>query len=544
MKALLVNPELPLSLMSFQVNARMRGAKSFSPPLGLLTIAAMLPQSWEIRLVDLNCSVLTEADWQWTDIVLVSGMILHSRSLLTIVREAKNRGKFVVVGGPYVTSIPEAAMDAGTDVLVMGEAEDVLDELLQAIEKRESGKVVQGWVKPDITKTPVPRFDLINPHHYVVMAIQTSRGCPFECEFCDVINLYGRKMRYKSPTQVVTELEAIRRIGWRGDVFISDDNFIGSKAQVTPILQEIVRWSKSHGEPFTFGTQASLNLANTPDLIDLMTEANFSRVLVGVESPDRSILALNRKMQNIDNPIVESLRLLNSRGLTVIASFVIGFDGEEKGVHERIGALVEAANVGLVFVNILQALPNTKLWNRLQREGRLLPEYTRGETLSSRLNFVPSRPEAEIAQEWADAWSYLYEPRRCLRRILRSCLAMRPTRRAMALAAGNPLPSHERREGSSWSAGVADMRGFIKLVRLQGLRLPLAYHFWKQIVVMRKRNPSRLIKYMRDCAFAADMFVLRDEIQKRSAQMIRHSRTPTRSELDSAVTAERACASR
>ena len=348
----------------------------------------------------------------------------------------KKRGKFVVCGGPYVSSVPEPALEAGADVLVRGEAETVRDEILEAITARRSGVVIEASVKPDVTTSPTPRFDLLNLSNYMTMAIQTSRGCPFECEFCDVVHLYGRKMRYKTPEQISGELQALYDLGWSGLIFVSDDNFIGSKTNARTILQEMVTWSKSHGEPFGFATQASLNLAKDPELIDLMTEANFSYVLIGVESPDKSVLEHNRKMQNIENPIIESLRTINAKGLIVIASFVIGFDGEEKGVDERICALLDEAGTGLAFVNLLQAMPNTRLWNRLESEGRLLPQITSGETLASRMNFIPSRPVAEIMGEWADTWKRLYEPDRCFGRIVNGFLAMRPTRAAMGIRNG------------------------------------------------------------------------------------------------------------
>ncbi len=258
-------------------------------------------------------------------------------------------------------------------MLVRGEAETVRDEILEAISSRRSGVVIEAPSKPDVTTSPIPRFDLLNLSSYMIMSIQTSRGCPFDCEFCDVVQLYGRKMRYKAPEQICGELQALYDLGWSGMILVSDDNFIGSKTHARTILQEMLTWSKSHGEPFGFLTEVSLNLANEPELIDLMTEANFSHVVIGIESPDKSVLESNRKMQNVENPIVESIRTINAKGLTIFASFIIGFDGEEKGVDERICALLDEAGTGLAFLNLLQPIPNTRLWKRLELEGRLLP---------------------------------------------------------------------------------------------------------------------------------------------------------------------------
>lgn len=517
MKLLLLNPHLPLSLMSFPQSCYIMGVKSFTPPLGLITVAAMLPANWEIKLVDLNCSDLSDEHWQWAEIILISGMLLQSQSLLELIRESRTRGKFVVCGGPYVSSVPDPALEAGADVLVRGEAEDVIGEILEAIVERRSGKLIQSTEKPDMTNSPVPRFDLLSLYDYMSMSIQTSRGCPFECEFCDVVHLYGRKMRYKTPEQVTRELDALYNAGWKHFVFVSDDNFIGSRTNARAILGEINTWNESHGKPFSYSTQASLNLANDPDLIDLMTQANFSYVLVGVESPDRSVLEHNRKMQNIENPIVESLRVLNARGLTVIASFVIGFDGEEKDVDERICALLDASGTALVWVNLLQAMPNTRLWNRLESEGRLLPHDTSGETLASRMNFVPSRPAAQIMQEWSRSWNRIYEPHRCLDRILKSLLSMRPTRRALGLVEEKSQANGGNRIPKSNGEAIQHLKQFGRMVLLMGLRPPTLFQFWKNILIMRKRNPSRLIRYLENCSFAANCFLLRDEIQKRSS---------------------------
>jgi radical SAM superfamily enzyme YgiQ (UPF0313 family) len=518
MKLLLLNPVTPFSLLSIPIACQMLGLKAFSPPLGLATVAALMPSTWEMRLVDLNCADVSDADWQWAETVLISGMFLQSNSLLQLVREAKKRGKFVVCGGPYVSSVPEPAMEAGSDVVVRGEAENVVNDIVTAITEARSGLVIEGSDKPDITNSPVPRFDLFDRSNYLAMAVQTSRGCPFECEFCDVINLYGRKMRYKSPEQVTAELEALRVLGWTGLVFLSDDNFIGSKKYARSILQGIVVWNKSHGEPFSFLTQASLNLAAHTDLIDLMTEANFGYVFIGIESPDESVLKLNRKTQNIENPIVESLRTFNARGLPVIASFVIGFDSEKKGVDERISALLEASGTGLAFIHMLQAMPNTKLWDRLEKEGRLLPGVTSGDSLTSKINFTPSRPEEEIMREWAGTWNLLYEPSTFLDRILRGFLAMRPTRRALGIDTSPEQVSHVMGAPPKLGTKMSEkLINAFKFIRLAGMRPPTVLKFLKHIMIMWRKNPSRLMQYLVSCEFGANMFWLRNEVRKRSA---------------------------
>jgi len=349
---------------------------------------------------------------------------------LSLVREGKARGKIVVVGGPYATAVPEPVLEAGADYVIRGEGENLVPEFLEALKTGNTRRVFESSEKPPITASPVPRFDLLRVGDYIAMAIQTARGCPYDCEFCDVISLFGRQMRCKTADQVIQELEAIYQIGWRGIVFVSDDNFIGHKAHARAVLAQLIPWMESRGYPFDFWTQASVDLGSDLEMIDLMTAANFSHVLIGVESPDESVLELNRKHQNIRHPLMESLRFINKHGLSVIASFVLGFDNERPGAGRRICEFVEAAGVPLAVLNILQAMPNTRLWNRLEREGRLFKERTSGHTTSSQLNYVPTRPETEIMAEFTDAWNYLYKPSRRLARAFRACLEMRPTRRA------------------------------------------------------------------------------------------------------------------
>ena len=336
MRALLLNPNLPRSLATLEASCKVSGFPALSPPLGLLTVAALLPQEWEFRLVDLNARHLTEADWDWADLVLISGMIIQKAGVLSLVRQAKQRGKTSVVGGPYATSLSHEVLDAGADFLVRGEGELAIPYFLAALEDNQPGGVFQEDRKPEINESPVPRFDLVNLEDYLSMGIQTSRGCPFNCEFCDVINLYGRVPRHKTPDQVLRELETLYRLGWRREVFICDDNFIGNKDQARAILQQLIPWSKNHGEPFAFWTQTSVNLGQDVPLIDLLTEANFSHVLLGVETPETDLLKQAGKYQNLQNPLAESLGNINAHGLSMLASFIIGFDGEKTGTGDRI----------------------------------------------------------------------------------------------------------------------------------------------------------------------------------------------------------------
>ena len=512
MRVLLLSPQRPETFWTMKETCKFMGKKALGPPLGLITVAALLPPSWDCRLVDVNTRPVREDEWQWADLVMISGMLVQKESLLKLTREAKERGKTVVVGGPYPTSVPQEALAAGADFLVRGEAEEIMDSLVAALEEGQPPRVFQEPGKPDMAISPVPRFDLLNLSDYVTMGIQTSRGCPFNCEFCDVVNLYGRKPRHKSPEQVIAELEAIYRLGWRSEVFICDDNFVGYQGHAQAVLEQLVPWMKEHGDPFNFLTQASVNLGQDLEMIDRLTAANFATVFVGVESSDEDILTRNRKYQNVKNPLGESLTNICANGLSLMASFMIGFDNEKKGVDERICAFAEENHLPIVVLNILQILPNTNLWDRLEKEGRLLAEHTSGDTQDLLLNYVPTRPAEEIVNEYVAAIDRLYEPSRYLDRAYHYFLTMRPTRQALKSTPkgnGNPKGSLEFRLQATL---LRDIAGLLKLIWSHGVRSAYRTQFWRQAWGIRRDNPSRLIKYLLCIAMGENMFRLREQM--------------------------------
>lgn len=483
-------------------------------------MAALLPESWNLRLIDLNCSSVTDDDWDWADMVMISGMIVQRDGMFGLIREARTRGKTVVVGGPYSTSCPEEALAEKPDFLVRGEGENTVPLLLEALADGKIGGVFSSTEKPDMTESPTPRFDLLHLPHYTTMAVQTSRGCPFDCEFCDIVNLYGRKPRYKTPDQIAEELETLYRLGWRREIFFTDDNFIGNKVYAGRTLQRLIPWMKERGEPFAFWCQASVNLGNDPAMIDLMTEANFATVFIGVESPDEEVLELNAKYQNIRHPLLESLANIKKNGLGVVASFVIGFDGERKGAGERIAAFVEESDIPFVMLNSLQVLPNSRLWDRLKKEGRLRESWTTGEVIGSRLNYAPTRPESEIMQEYLRCWEYLYEPSRYLARAYRYFQAMRPTRRALAVKNGAPPQTEPVKAKTPLRERFRDVISFLRLIWWQGIKPTHRALFWRQLAGMYRANPSRLIKYLECCANGENMFPLRELVRRRVAESL------------------------
>ncbi|MFC1836348.1 B12-binding domain-containing radical SAM protein [Thermodesulfobacteriota bacterium] len=516
MKALLVNPKSPRSFWTLDQSLKLVGKKTVLPPLGLLTVAALLPKEWELRLVDRSFQKLDAAVWDWADIILLTGMIVHREDMLHVIGEAKVKGKPVVVGGPCASSLPDEFVEAGADYVVLGEAETSLEPFLAALADGRVSGVFPAQPRPDMTTSPLPRFDLLDMDAYIDMSIQTSRGCPFECEFCDIINLYGRSPRYKSPEQVIAELECLNSLGWRGEVFICDDNFIGSKKHARGILAKLTPWLEANGKPFAFMTQTSLNLGHDPELIDRITEANFGNVFIGIESPDDEVLKLTHKYQNTKNPLEEAIHNICANGLTVVGSFVLGFDGEIKGVDQRIIALVEKTNMPAPMINLLQAAPNTALWDRLISENRLLSERTNGQTTGgNRLNFVPSRPESEIIQEYVSLTETLYEPSAFMKRAYNYYLTMRPTRAALGSKAGKAPNKMPPRAKVPTRFKLRQTMGFMAIVWRRGIVSPHRYQWWKQLLGIYRKNPSRMMGYLMALGFGENLIHMREMIRKR-----------------------------
>ena len=518
MRVLLINPEFPKSFWTLEQSCQLLGHKTLMPPLGLITLAALLPGEWELRLADLNTRQLRTEDWDWAQIVMLSGMIVQRDGLLHLIREAKARGKTVVVGGPYATSVPEEILVAGADFLVRGEAEQILPRWLAAFTAGEKQGVFAADARPEMSMSPVPRFDLLHLDDYITLGIQTSRGCPFNCEFCDIINLYGRRPRYKSPDQVLAELDALHALGWRREIFISDDNFIGNQDHARAILTKLIPWLKDRGEPFSFWTQASADLGHNLPLVDLLTAANFGNVFIGVESPDEDVLAGNRKYQNLKNPLDQSLTNICANGLAVIPSFILGFDQEKKGAGDRICAFVEKNNLPAVMLNLLQALPHTGLWNRLQSEDRLLPTGINADMINTSFNFRPTRPAAEIVGEYIRAIDYLYEPSKYLARTFRYFLTLRPTRAFTAANAGKAQGTAHKKVRVPVGARLEQLTGLLRLVWRQGIAAHYRWQFWRQLAGIYRQNPSRLKKYLTICGMGENLFRIREGVLEKAAR--------------------------
>jgi radical SAM superfamily enzyme YgiQ (UPF0313 family) len=367
MKTLLLYPQFPQSFWSYDRFMEIAGLKAVIPPLGIITVAALLPSTWDIRFYDRNVACENEADWEWCDLVILSAMIVQKSDFQSLIQKAVRLGKKVAVGGPYPTSVPQDALAAGAQFLILDEGEMTVPQFLEAMERGDTQGIFRSSEKPDVTQSPMPRFDLLRRDAYLMMAIQFSRGCPFNCEFCDIISLYGRKPRTKEPSQALAELQNLYDLGWRGSLFVVDDNFIGNQRNVKRFLRELIPWMKQHNYPFTFITEASVNLAEDDELLRLMGEAGFFAVFLGIETPDQDSLQVTRKLQNTRNPLVEACDKINKAGLLIYAGFILGFDGEKAGAGDRIQAFVEQTSIPQPMLGILQALPNTALWERLKK---------------------------------------------------------------------------------------------------------------------------------------------------------------------------------
>ena len=490
MKALLLYPLFPQTFWSYDQFMAMAGLKAVLPPLGIITVASLLPKDWEIRFCDRNVAPETTDDWEWCDIVILSAMLAQKQDFHALIHKAVQLGKKVAVGGPYPTSVPKDALDSGADYLILDEGELTISLFLAALARGESQGVFRASEKPDITTSPVPRFDLLQRDAYLMMAIQFSRGCPFNCEFCDIITLYGRKPRTKEPSQTLAELQTLYDLGWRGSIFIVDDNFIGNQRNVKRLLRELIPWMQAHNYPFTFMTEASVNLAEDAELLPLMVEAGFYAVFLGIETPDQDSLEVTQKFQNIRKPLVEACRTINQAGLLIYAGFILGFDGERTGAGDRIQAFVEETNIPQPMVGLLQALPNTALWQRLEREERLLQVSGVGGLelgdQNTLMNFTPTRPIAEIAREYVEAIWTLYEPKNYLRRCLEQCLHI-----------NSPSATRQTQHFPPSKA----FRLVTQLIWKQGIcRSELRTQFWQQLWTILRTKPRFLNMYLGLCA--------------------------------------------
>lgn len=417
MRILLVAPEFPLTYWAFQYSLPLAGKRASLPPLGLISLAALFPRDWDLKLIDLNVGPLCDDDILWSDLVLVGGMHIQTPSMHEVIKTAKRLGRRTLVGGPAPTTCPEEFSDA--DHIFQGEAEGQASRLIEMLEGCENAPRIlsqENTEKPAMALVPVPRFDLLDLRQYASMSIQYSRGCPFNCEFCDIIEIFGRHPRTKAPEQVLGELNALYDLGFRGSVFFVDDNFIGNKHEVSALLPQLIAWQASHDNPFEFYTEASINLAGDKGLMQAMVQAGFTSVFVGIETPSKEALAEVGKNQNIAVDLVEAIDTLTRNGLEVMGGFIVGFDRDTEGIFELQQEFISKLPIPLAMVGMLTCLPGTALWRRLEQEGRILTRPT-GDQFD-RPNFRPRMTEEVLISGYARLLSQIYSPEAYIKRCL------------------------------------------------------------------------------------------------------------------------------
>lgn len=481
MRALLVNPLFPDAYWSGRAALPFARRRALLPPLGLLSVAALLPPGWECRLADLNIEPLRDEPLRWADVVLVTGMLVQRASMHEVLGRCRGLGVPSVVGGPAVTALPDEFPDA--DHIVLGEAEEVVPVLASALSARNAGRIWREERKPDLASAPVPRFDLLPPRTYHHASVQFSRGCPFSCEFCDIVSLYGRKPRVKSPAQVVAELEAIRRTGFEGSVFFVDDNFIGNRVAVRAVLPQIAAWRRRTRAPLDFYTEASMNLAEDPPLVEAMVHAGFNAVFLGIETPNPEALRETGKLQNLAHDPLERVRALMERGLDVWGGFILGFDKDGPDIFDRMIEFVRAAAIPYAMVGLLAAPPGTPLWQRLLGEGRL--RSGAGIECGDQFgltNVVHRLPVPQIVDGYRRVMETLYAPANYFARCR------------------DNLTQWADREEARRAVSLADLRTALRAIVAQGIRAPYRREYWRFLSWTLLHEPRKLARALAQAA--------------------------------------------
>ncbi|MBA7619716.1 Hopanoid C-2 methylase [subsurface metagenome] len=427
MKILLVYPQYPDTFWSFRYALKFIAKKASLPPLGLLTVAAMLPAEWEKKLVDMNVSSLTDDDINWADYVFLSAMAVQQDSVKEVIARCKKLGTRLVAGGPFFTTANEEF--DGVDHFVLGEAEVTLPPFLRDLERGCARHIYTSKERPDITKTPVPLWSLIDRKKYSSMSVQYSRGCPFNCEFCDIIVLNGHKPRTKDKEQVLAELDALYRLGWRAGVFIVDDNFIGNRRKLKlEILPAVIAWMETRKYPFALSTEASINMADDEKLMQLMTEAGFNTVFVGIETPNEESLVECNKSQNQNRDLVASVKKIQNHGFEVQGGFIVGFDSDPLSIFKSQINFIQNSGIVTAMVGLLNAPAGTRLYKRLKAENRLLKSFT-GDNTDCSLNFIPKMNSETLMNGYKQVLDTIYSPKDFYERVKTFLKEYRPRRK-------------------------------------------------------------------------------------------------------------------
>jgi len=471
MKILLVYPQYPDTFWSFRYALKFISKKAAFPPLGLLTVAAMLPGEWEKKLIDMNVTRLTDGDIKWADHVFISAMVVQQNSVKEVIARCKRLGTRIVAGGPLFTTGYEEF--DGVDYFVLGEAEVTLPPFLRDLEEGCARHLYTSNERPDVSKTPIPLWPLINMKHYSSMNVQYSRGCPFNCEFCDIIILNGHKPRTKDKEQVLAELEALYHRGWRDGVFIVDDNFIGNKKKLKlEILPAIIEWEKRKKYPFALSTEASINLADDEELMRLMVRAGFSAVFVGIETPNEESLVECAKLQNQNRDLVASVKKIQSYGLEVQGGFIVGFDSDPISIFKNQISFIQKSGIVTAMVGLLNAPLGTRLYHRLKKENRLIKAFT-GDNTDCSLNFIPKMDHETLINGYKHILNTIYSPGHYYERVKTFLREYKPR----GEIAGRLQFYH--------------LRAFVKSIWFLGIREKGRRYYWKLFLSTLLKQPRK-----------------------------------------------------
>jgi radical SAM superfamily enzyme YgiQ (UPF0313 family) len=472
MRILLVNPESPETFWSFKYALTFLSRKAILPPLGLLTVASMLPQKWERRLVDMAETPLNDEDILWADYVFITAMAIQKASATKVIERCKNLGVKTVAGGPLFTSAPELFDDV--DHLVLNEAELTLPLFLKDIEQNTAKPLYSLETRAELKETPVPSWSLVNMNKYMSMCIQYSRGCPFSCDFCDVTRLFGNKMRTKTTDQMLHELDELYNYGWRGQVFIVDDNFIGNKRQIkNELLPAMIDWMKKRKYPFSFNTQVSINLADDDLLMELLAKAGFDTVFIGIETPHDESLDECNKTQNRNRDLLESVKKIQSYGLQVQGGFILGFDSDRDFIFDKLTAFIQQSGIVTAMVGLLNAPRGTQLYKRMQAEERLLKDST-GDNTDLSMNFIPKMDHQELIDGYRNVVCTIYSQKIYCQRIL------------------TLLRNYKPKKQKGFAVDLCGIKALVKSAWFLGIREKGKFYYWKLILWTLFRRPQSL----------------------------------------------------
>ena len=476
MNILLVYPKYPDTFWSFKHALKFISKKAAFPPLGLMTVASMLPGQWEKKLVDMNVDRLADSDIRWADYVFISAMEVQKESVRQVITQCRQMGVKTIAGGPLFTTGYEEFSDI--DHMILGEAEGSLQPFLDDLERGAVKSIYASSDRPDISTTPVPMWSLIDMKQYSSMNLQYSRGCPFDCEFCDIVLLNGHTPRTKTKEQVISELDSLYEIGWRGNIFIVDDNFIGNKKKLkAEILPAFIEWGKLKKYPFVFHTEVSINLADDEDLMRLMVAAGFNTVFVGIETPNIESLVECTKYQNQNRNLNASVKRLQQFGLEVQGGFIVGFDNDPESIFQTQIDFIQNSGIVTAMVGLLNAPTGTKLYKRLKSEGRLLKSFS-GSNTDFSLNFIPRMDQNKLETGYKHILDTIYAPSEYYRRIKTFLQEYQPSRTKIGR-----LQSHH-------------IEAFFKSIWILGVRENGRKYYWKLFASYLMKSPHKFARFI------------------------------------------------